>query len=165
MATLATGGGKTGVAACLSADYRRALFLAPTRAVVDQAPREFHKWNVQAANASDGHWESALASDARVIVASYQLASNRLKRSSGFAGFDLLIVDEAHHAADGKAIITRLVRDAHIDGLHILGLTATCWRLSKKEGFVGTWHQLLQFADWGELLKGDWLAGPATCTY
>ena len=159
MVTLATGGGKTGVAACLSSDYRRVLFLAPRRAIVDQAPIEFGKWDVQAVNASEGRWDHEVAGSARVIVASYRLASNRLKRKCDFAGFDLLIVDEAHHAADGKAEITGLVRDAHRNGLHILGLTATCWRLSKKEGFVRTWQQLLQFADWNVLHKEGWLAG------
>ena len=158
MATLATGGGKTAVAARLSAAYRRVLFLAPSRSVVNQAPKEFVKWGVLAANASDGKWDSVLNSNAKVVVASYSLASNRLKQRASLNQFDLLIVDEAHHAADGKSVITRLVSDAHASGLNVLGLTATCWRLSRHEGFSRTWRQLLQFADWNKLQQAGYLA-------
>ena len=158
MATLATGGGKTAVAARLAAGYRRVLFLAPTRSVVNQAPKEFRNWGVLAANASDGKWDTVLSSNAKVVVASYILAGNRLKQRSSLSQFDLLIVDEAHHAADGKSVITRLVHDANKSGLHVLGLTATCWRLSVHEGFSRTWRKLLQFEDWNALLRAEHLA-------
>ena len=158
MATLATGGGKTAVAARLSAEYRRVLFVAPSRSVVNQAPKEFMKWRVIAANASDGKWDFVLSRNAKVVVASYILAGNRLKNRSDLGQFDLLIVDEAHHAADGKSVVSRLVRDAHASGLHVLGLTATCWRLSVHEGFSRTWRQLLQFPDWHTLHQNGFLA-------
>ena len=158
MATLATGGGKTAVAARLSAEYRRVLFVAPSRSVVDQAPEEFGKWGVCALNASDGKWESVWARNVKVVVASYRLAGNRLKQRSSLSQFDLLIVDEAHHAADGKSVVSRLVHDAHASGLHVLGLTATCWRLSVHEGFSRTWRQLLQFANWNTLKQAGYLA-------
>ena len=102
--------------------------------------------------------DSVLNSNAKVVVASYSLASNRLKQRASLNQFDLLIVDEAHHAADGKSVITRLVSDAHASGLNVLGLTATCWRLSRHEGFSRTWRQLLQFADWNKLQQAGYLA-------
>ena len=51
--------------------------------------------------------------------------------------FTGLIIDEAHHAPDpiGKAKqVTQLVQMARRAGLPVLGMTATPWRLSKRQG-------------------------------
>ena len=147
MMTLATGGGKTAIAARWAEGLpgRRALMCCASLEVVRQAHSEYKKWGVVANSAPPGVFEALEQSPAiKVIAAHRATCANRiLKRHEGSDAFGALIVDEAHHAADGKGQTSALVRHFRERGKPVLGITATCWRLSKKQGFSETWTDLV----------------------
>ena len=167
MMTLATGGGKTEIAVGWARERRRTLFLAPSVAVVDQSVDRFNGYGLKAVGARGGDWPIGIPGfwprRARVMVSSYTTAQNRLLKSKRWPKFDLLIIDEAHHAADndngrGKQQLTALVLEAQARGIPVIGITATCWRLEKTVGFANTWQRLVQRETWPQLAQMGYLA-------
>ena len=169
MMQLATGAGKTAIAAEWSkALGGHILFLAPALSIIGQAPDEFAKWNSRAIAVGTGYktWKyadklwSARLHDS-VVASTATTALNNIKNTKTMQNkFSSLIVDEAHHAPDpiGKATqITRVVQMARRAGLPVLGMTATPWRLSKRQGFEKTWDVLICGPSWNAL-KGTYLA-------
>ena len=158
--TLATGGGKTAIAASIIKRFGRGLFVAPTLSVIEQAPAEMAKWGVYAGAIGSGltlgtgtkAW-NAVDKDV-TICCSYITAYNQADPGE----FDILVVDEAHHASDGKGRITALINAFKTAGKPVVGFTATMWRMGKFESYDHTWDSLIQGPQWNDLLNADYLA-------
>ena len=172
MLSLATGAGKTGIAASWAGQFKgRVLFIAPKLAVIGQAPGEFKKWGEHAIAVGSGmrSWESATKPNIfgnPVIACSPQTAFNRLfskqtgkpfQGYGGFGQFDAVIIDEAHHAPDTPKQVSEIIAAAKKLGKPVLGITATPWRLSKREGFAPLWDVLNIGPEWIDL-RGEYLA-------
>jgi len=162
MMQLPTGGGKTVIAGALLKEWlyggRSAVWLTHRRELATQT-REL------LANASVAAWvyarwspgKDAPGEPNRVAILMAQTVSRRTAKMSVWRKYgseDLMIVDEAHHAAaDGW---TRAMRQW--PG-RILGMTATPWRLSQKEGFDHLFNALICGPSVVDLQSGDHLCG------
>ena len=158
MVTMATGAGKTALAASFAKAHAKTLFICHTRAVIDQAPAEFAKWGITARAVGGKH--GAEAWDYLGVIASTPaFAFNRLPDMAALldSGFSALIVDEAHHAADGGSRTTALVELFKAWDMPVFGMTATPTRLSNTQGFDKTWDQLVHGPQWSDL-RGTYLA-------
>lgn len=131
LVTLATGLGKTMVAATFTSEYleaqpeARVLVLAHVSDLVKQLEQSF--WP-QLARSTDTHvWtdgESPAYSDG-ITFATWQSVVLAMKAGEPLSGkFDLVIVDECHHAP--SASYRQLLHD--LDPSYLLGVTATPWR-------------------------------------
>ena len=138
MLQLPTGGGKTVIAGALLADWlrdgRKAVWLTHRKELAEQTRRMLTEAGVSAitnVNWTPGEDAPAMAGGAVILMA--QTVGRRTARREVWNRYgpnDLLIIDEAHHAAaDGW---TRAMQQWPGP---IVGMTATPWRLSEKEGF------------------------------
>lgn len=138
MMQLPTGGGKTIIAAHLLSDWlrdgRKAVWLTHRKELAEQTRTMLADAHISAM--TDIRWNpgtDAPAMSHGVVILMAQTVSRRTARMSvwdEYGGDDLLVIDEAHHAtADGWA------RAMQQWPGRIIGMTATPWRLSKKEGF------------------------------
>ena len=146
MLQLPTGGGKTVIAGALLAEWlqsgRKAVWLTHRTELAEQTRRMLTDAGVSAitnVNWTPGEDAPAMAGGAVILMA--QTVGRRNARRqvwNRYGANDLLIIDEAHHAAaDGW---TRAMRQWPGP---ILGMTATPWRLSEKEGFDHLFDDLL----------------------
>ena len=172
MLQLPTGGGKTVIAGALLRDWlgngRKAVWLTHRTELANQTCRMLTDAGVSAianVNWTPGEDAPAMAGGAVILMA--QTVGRRISRRevqevpevrnvwNRYTSDDLLVIDEAHHAsADGW---TRAMKQWPGP---IVGMTATPWRLSKKEGFDRLFNDLLcgpQTADLQALEK------PALC--
>ena len=160
MMQLPTGGGKTVIAgALLNAwlhDGRSAVWLTHRRELVRQTWELLDDANVEAYY--NFRWYPDMDAPVKrggVAILMAQTVSRRTARMSVWRKYgseDLMIVDEAHHAAaEGW---TRAMRQW--PG-RILGMTATPWRLSQKEGFDHLFNALLCGPPVVELQSGNHL--------
>ncbi len=151
MLQLPTGGGKTVIAGALLAEWlqngRKAVWLTHRKELAEQTWGMLTAAGVSAI--TDVNWtpgEDAPAMAGGIVILMAQTVGRRTARRevwNRYDGNDLLVIDEAHHAAaDGW---TRAMRQWLGP---IVGMTATPWRLSEKEGF--------------DHLFGDLLCGPQT---
>ena len=149
MLQLPTGGGKTVIAGALLADWlagrRKAVWLTHRKELAEQTRGMLASAGVPAitnVNWTPGEDAPAMAGGAVILMA--QTVSRRTARREVWNRYnanDLLVIDEAHHAAaDGWARAMRQWPGP------VVGMTATPWRLSEKEGF--------------DHLFGDLLCGP-----
>ncbi len=160
MMQLPTGGGKTIIAGALLQEWlkggRKAVWLTHRKELAVQT-REL------LANASLAAWvyarwnpgKDAPGEPNRVAILMAQTVSRRTARMDVWRNYDrddLMIVDEAHHAA--AVGWTRAMRQW--PG-RILGMTATPWRLSEKEGFDHLFSSLLCGPQVLELQTGNHL--------
>lgn len=147
MMQLPTGGGKTVIAARLLRKYlscgRKAVWLTHRRELAGQTGRVLTNAAGLLAH-SDKRWpvgEPAPALAGGVMILMAQTASRRLVEPGLWSQFDtqdLMVIDEAHHAtAEGWELAME-----YWPG-RILGLTATPWRLSKREGFDHQFNTLI----------------------
>ncbi len=146
MMQLPTGGGKTVIAGALLNAFlksgRKAVWLTHRKELAAQTRDLLVNANVSAS--VDVRWnpgEDAPARQNGVAILMAQTVSRRTARANVWPRYDaddLMIIDEAHHAsADGW---TRAMQQW--PG-RILGMTATPWRLSQKEGFDHLFDALL----------------------
>ena len=145
MLQLPTGGGKTHIAGELLSrwlkDGRKAVWLTHRRELATQTEGMLREAGVPAtANIQWTPGGNAPAIANGVVILMAQTVSRRNARVNVWDGYDsgdLMIIDEAHHAtADGWA--------RAIDqwpGM-VLGMTATPWRLSQREGFEHLFDEL-----------------------
>ncbi len=160
MMQLPTGGGKTIIAGALLKEWlkggRKAVWLTHRKELAVQT-REL------LANASLAAWvyarwnpgKDAPGEPNRVAILMAQTVSRRTARMDVWRNYDrddLMIVDEAHHAA--AVGWTRAMRQWLG---RILGMTATPWRLSEKEGFDHLFSSLLCGPQVLELQTGNHL--------
>ena len=156
--TLATGGGKTAIAAHIASHFGGALFITPSSSVTSQIPTEFAKWNNLSCICVGS--EEGFASWSPEVVHDHDVVA--CHRASGYPNadpkdFPLLIIDEAHHAYDINSEtnyvtqMTQLVNRFVKARVPVLGITATPRAPSKMVGFNSTWDTLIQGPQWGEL--------------
>jgi len=160
MMQLPTGGGKTIIAGALLKKWlkggRKAVWLTHRKELVTQTREQLVDADV--ASKVDARWTPGHDAPARrngVAILMAQTVSRRTARMDvwrKYGSSDLMIVDEAHHAAaDGW---TRAMRQW--PG-RILGMTATPWRLSHKEGFDHLFSALLCGSQIVDLQSGNHL--------
>ena len=151
MLQLPTGGGKTVIAGALLGDWlqggRKAVWLTHRKELAEQTRRMLTDAGVSAitnVNWTPGEDAPYMAGGAVILMA--QTVGRRTARRevwNRYSANDLLVIDEAHHAA--AAGWERAMQQWPGP---IVGMTATPWRLSEKEGF--------------DHLFGDLLCGPQT---
>ena len=160
MLQLPTGGGKTRVAGELLSgwlqDRRKAVWLTHRKELAAQTEGMLREAGVTAT--SNMEWTPR--SDAPtllngVVILMAQTVSRRNARKSVWSGYDsddLLVIDEAHHAtADGWA---RAI--SQWPG-PVVGMTATPWRLSEREGFDRLFNDLYCGPQTSALQSNKWL--------
>ena len=146
MMQLPTGGGKTIIAAHLLAGYvssgHKAVWLTHRKELAGQTGEVLTNAAGLSAQ-SDRRWDvgepaPAIAGGVTILMA--QTVSRRIVEPGvwgKYDGQDLMVIDEAHHAiARGSELAMK-----YWPG-RVLGLTATPWRLSKREGFDHLFNRL-----------------------
>ena len=162
MMQLPTGGGKTIIAGLLLKKWlmggRKAVWLTHRKELATQTCELLANANI-AASVND-RWNPGDDAPARrncVAILMAQTVSRRTGRMRVWRKYgsdDLMIIDEAHHAAaDGWE------RAMQQWPGRILGMTATPWRLSQKEGFDHLFSALLCGPQVVDLQSGDHLCG------
>lgn len=160
MMQLPTGGGKTVIAGALLTAWlkggRKAVWLTHRKELVTQT-RELLA-NAKVATSVDARWKPGDDAPARRNRVAILMAQTVSRRTAGkivwtkYSHDDLMIIDEAHHAA--AAGWTRAMQQW--PG-RILGMTATPWRLSQKEGFDHLFSALLCGPSVVDLQSGNYL--------
>ena len=160
MMQLPTGGGKTIIAGALLADWltggRKAVWLTHRRELAEQTCRMLTDACILARTNvkwTPGTEAPAMSGGAVILMA--QTVSRRtdgMEIWNGYNADDLMVIDEAHHAAaEGWERAMKQWPG------RIIGMTATPWRLSKKEGFDHLFDELLCGPQVADLQAADWL--------
>ena len=155
LAVLATGGGKTIVAARIIADQLaaggRVLFIAHRRELITQASAKLYPAGIDHGIIQAGY---PTRPSARVQVASVQTLHARAVRSStiDLPPADLVLVDEAHHV---RAKTYRQILDAYPNAI-IIGLTATPCRADGR-GLGNCFDVIVEGPSIEELIAGGFL--------
>ena len=146
MLQLPTGGGKTVIAGALLSDWlqdgRKAVWLTHRKELAEQTRGMLTDAGVSAitnVNWTPGEDAPAMAGGAVILMA--QTVGRRIARRevwNRYGANDLLVIDEAHHAA-----APGWERAMQQWPGPIVGMTATPWRLSEKEGFGHLFDGLL----------------------
>ena len=160
MMQLPTGGGKTHIAAALLSerlkDGVKTVWLTHRKELASQTEGMLHEAGVPAT--SNIHWPTGIEAPSianGVVILMAQTVSRRTARANVWDVYnsnDILIIDEAHHAAaDGWA--------RAIDQWPgpVLGMTATPWRLSQREGFDYLFSELVCGPQIAALQADGWL--------
>ena len=160
MMQLPTGGGKTVIAGALLADWltdgRKAVWLTHRTELAEQTRRMLTDAHISAI--TDVKWmpgTDAPAMSGGAVILMAQTVGRRTDSMEVWRRYnadDLMVIDEAHHAA--AAGWERAMKQW--PG-RIIGMTATPWRLSKKEGFDHLFDELLCGPQVADLQAADWL--------
>ena len=116
---MATGTGKTLVAAMLSERYARTMIVDPRISLCQQIAKEVERYRLRDVEIEQAH--SYARSDAPIVVASLQSLTSG-DRGRRFTP-DLVIVDEAHYGCGGPTL--DLLEYYQSKGAKVIGLTAT----------------------------------------
>ena len=165
MMQLPTGGGKTIIAGALLADWltggRKAVWLTHRRELAEQTCRMLTDAHISAM--TDVKWTpgtDAPAMSGGAVILMAQTVSRRTASMEVWHGYntdDLMVIDEAHHAAaEGWERAMKQWPG------RIIGMTATPWRLSEKEGFDHLFDELLCGSQVADLQADDWLCDAQT---
>ena len=165
MMQLPTGGGKTIIAGALLADWltggRKAVWLTHRKELADQTCGMLTDAHISAV--TDVNWtpgtDAPAMSHGVVILMAQTVGRRTAKREvwNRYNAEDLMVIDEAHHAtAEGWERAMRQWPG------RILGMTATPWRLSKKEGFDHLFDTLRCGPQVADLQDDQWLCGAQT---
>ena len=161
MMQLPTGGGKTVIAAALLSQYltgrRKAVWLTHRKELASQTENMLFDADVSAMCSikwTPGTKAPRMAKGAVILMA--QTVGRRTRIADdvwgNYDGNDLMIIDEAHHAvAKGWE---RAIRQWPGK---VMGMTATPWRLSKKQGFDHLFGDLIPGPQVSELQKDEFL--------
>ena len=148
MMQLPTGGGKTVIAAHLLSSHlkggRKAVWLTHRRELAHQTDKRLTETAGILADSDKSGWvvgtpAPAIADGVKIMMA--QTVSRRIANPNVWSRYnadDLMVIDEAHHAtARGWELAMK-----YWPG-RIVGMTATPWRLSYKEGFDHLFSELI----------------------
>ncbi|MFL0201065.1 DEAD/DEAH box helicase family protein [Exiguobacterium acetylicum] len=139
LAVLATGLGKTYLSAFFAGDFTRVLFLAHQKELLLQAERSFQKVNSACQTGFYIGSDRTVTETTEIVFASVQtLAQKRHLEQFATDQFDLIIVDEFHHAA---ATSYRKIID-HFTPRFLLGLTATPDRMDGADVYAICHHNV-----------------------
>ena len=161
MMQLPTGGGKTEIAAQLLndrlTDGRKAVWVTHRRELTEQTCDRLVRADVSAR--VDTTWKSddpdAPAMPGGVVILMAQTLGRRTAKNNVWSRYgpnDLMVVDEAHHATAKSW--ERAIKQW--PG-HVVGMTATPWRLTKKEGFDHLFGKLICGPQVADLQRDEWL--------
>ena len=162
MMQLPTGGGKTVIAAHLLRDYltgrRKAVWLTHRKELASQTENMLFKAGVSAT--CNINWKPRTKAPRianGVVILMAQTVGRRTRDIAAdvwgsYDVNDLLIIDEAHHAA-----AKGWERGIRQWPGKVLGMTATPWRLSRKEGFDHLFGDLILGPQVGELQNDEFL--------
>jgi superfamily II DNA or RNA helicase/HKD family nuclease len=155
LVVMATGVGKTYLAAFDCLKYKRILFVAHREEILNQAYKSFQRLMPQK---SFGQFKaSTTQKDAEVIFASVQtLGKESYLNETYFKPhyFDYIIIDEFHHVAANsyKGIVD------YFKPKFLLGLTATPFRMDNKDIFEFCDDNLVYEINLKEAIERDYLA-------
>ncbi|WP_036486839.1 DEAD/DEAH box helicase [Myxosarcina sp. GI1] len=154
----ATGSGKTLIATKVIFDAvsrnKRVLFVVHRDILIAQTYNKFAAVGLNCGFFKAG-WEENI--DANVQIASVQTLPNRQKWKE--CKFDLIIFDECHLVAF-SSICQQIMQIFFPDAIY-LGLTATPWRLSKKESLGDIYSALVCTPMPKELIQSNFLVKPS----
>ncbi|MFZ3588896.1 DEAD/DEAH box helicase family protein [Bacillus sp. DJP31] len=153
MVVMATGLGKTYLAGFFSQRYKRVLFIAHREEILGQARLSFNKVNPNNTyGIYNGHSKE---SNADVIFASIQtLSMKRHLEVFSHDEFDLIIVDEFHHAAADS--YQRVLN--YFQPEFLLGITATPDRADNKDVYAICHGNVAYRIDFIEAIQQHWLS-------
>ena len=165
MMQLPTGSGKTIIAGALLADWltdgRKAVWLTHRKELADQTCKMLTDVHISAM--TDVNWtpgtDAPAMSHGAVILMAQTVGRRAAKREvwNRYNADDLMVIDEAHHAAaEGWERAMKQWPG------RILGMTAAPWRLSKKEGFDHLFGALLCGLQVADLQGDNWLCDAQT---
>ena len=165
MMQLPTGGGKTIIAGALLSDWltggRKAVWLTHRKELAEQTCKMLADAHIPAM--TDVNWTpgtDAPAMSHGVVILMAQTVGRRTANRqiwNRYNADDLMVIDEAHHAAaEGWERAMKQWSG------RILGMTATPWRLSKKEGFDHLFGALICGPQVTDLQSDNWLCGAQT---
>lgn len=168
-----TGAGKTVIAARFiyqeSKNGKTILFIVHRDVLIKQSLKKFNDFGIECGVIAGGYKENH---DATVQIASAQTLSRR-KIDKWFTP-DIVFIDEAHQTAWNKVCKTQLqesrsqkAENRRIDNSSLpiyIGLTATPWRLSKREAMSDLFDTLIAAPTPGELILKSYLAPPVYYT-
>ena len=165
MMQLPTGGGKTVIAGALLANWltdgRKAVWLTHRAELAEQTCRMLTDAHISAI--TDVKWTpgtDAPAMSGGAVILMAQTVSRRAASMEVWQRYNadnLMVIDEAHHAAaEGWERAMKQWPS------RVIGMTATPWRLSKKEGFDHLFDELLCGPQVAELQTADWLCDART---
>lgn len=152
-----TGAGKTVISGQIVADAvskgRKVLFIVDLDVLVPQTWQKFKDFGLECGFVKAG-WEENR--QALVQIASAQT----LPRRSWWQSYspDLIVLDEAHKTA-WKTVVKRMMAEIYPDAWYI-GLTATPWRLSKREGMGDIFEHLVSAPMPWQLMDSGFLVRP-----
>ena len=165
MMQLPTGGGKTIIAGALLARWltggRKSVWLTHRKELAEQTCRMLTDARVPAM--AEVRWDpgtDAPAMSQGAVILMAQTVGRRTARRevwNRYGAGDLMVIDEAHHAA--AAGWERTMQQW--PGI-ILGMTATPWRMSKKEGFDHLFGSLICGPQVTALQTDNWLCHTRT---
>lgn len=130
MVVMATGLGKTYLAAFFSKSFPRVLFIAHRKEILDQAKKSFEQVLPKKAGFYDGNEKNSKTDLVFASIFTLSITENLERFSEN--DFDLVIVDEFHHAAANSY---RKVID-YFKPKFLLGLTATPERTDGQDVFA-----------------------------
>lgn len=131
MAVLATGLGKTYLAAFFAKHFKRVLFVAHRDEILEQAREAFLHVHP---NRTTGYYNGMEKNtEAEMLFASvYTIAQKQHLGKFNKQAFDLIVIDEFHHAA--APTYNRLIE--YFEPAFLLGITATPDRLDNKDVYA-----------------------------
>ncbi len=163
MMQLPTGGGKTVIAGELLrrrlTNGRKAVWLTHRKELGDQTRAMLTEHGVSATFVRrdwDKDTDAPAVSGGVVILTAQTVAlrTDKMEVWSAYSPDDLMVIDEAHHAtAKGWAQAMEQWPG------QALGMTATPWRLSEKEGFDHLFGELICGPQVADLQSDGWLCG------
>ncbi|NMP23642.1 DEAD/DEAH box helicase family protein [Sulfobacillus harzensis] len=153
LVVLPTGLGKTYLAALFAKEFQRVLFVAHREEILRQAERTFRAVIPDKSIARyDGHQREEGGD--LVFASVYTLAAKRHRERFNPARFDLIVVDEFHHAAarSYQALMQ------YFRPQYLLGLTATPDRADNKDVYALCDGNLVYQVSLSEAINRGWLA-------
>ncbi|OLN23153.1 DNA helicase [Domibacillus antri] len=153
LVVMATGLGKTYLAAFFAKHFRRVLFVAHRNEILEQAKRSFlHVHPERTAGILDGNSKEK---EADMIFASvFTIGSKHHLHSFRPDEFDLIVIDEFHHAASRSY---EKVRDYFVPKF-FLGITATPDRMDNKDVYGICDGNVAYRIHFMEAIQKQWLA-------
>lgn len=153
MMVMATGLGKTYLAAFLAKRYRRVLFVAHREEILQQAARSFRHVLPERSHGLYNGQSKDSQSDC-VFASIYTLGMKKHREAFSPDDFDLIVIDEFHHAA---ARSYRSVLD-YFRPQFMLGITATPDRMDGQDVYALCGGNVAYRIHFIEAIRREWLA-------